>query len=74
MNINRRFPMSGSTVKKPYKVGEFARLADLSPNAVYELVRRGELPSVRFGRAIRLPADPCDRMLRGESASVDKAA
>ena len=53
---------------KPYKVKEFAEMADLSLNAVYVLIRDGKLPAVRFGRAIRLPREACDRILRGEAA------
>ena len=52
--------------KPPYKVKEYAQLARVTPNAVYEMVRRGEVPAVRFGRAIRIPRDAGDRKLRGE--------
>ena len=51
----------------PYTVKEFATLSRLSLNAVYEMIRRKEVPAVRFGRAIRLPRATCDRILRGES-------
>src|SRR3954469_19642525 len=43
--------------EKPYRVKEFADRADVSPNAVYEMIRRGEVQAVRFGRAIRIPRD-----------------
>ena len=56
------------TAEKPYKIKEFAEMADLSLNAVYTMVREGKIPSVRFGRAIRLPRRACDRLLRGEAA------
>lgn len=63
--------MDGTTMQnKPYKVKEFAALADLSLNAVYEMIRRGELPHVRFGRSIRLPRQPCDRLLNGEEKAA----
>ena len=54
--------------KPPYKVAELAALARVTPQAVYEMVKRGELPAVRFGRAIRIPRDAGDRKLRGEAA------
>jgi excisionase family DNA binding protein len=54
--------------QKPYTVREFAELAGLSANAVYAMVSRTELPAVRFGRAIRMPREKCDRLLRGEAA------
>ena len=61
MNVSNQDGSRGTP--RPYKVKEFADLADLSLNAVYELVRRGEIPAVRFGRAIRLPREACDRLL-----------
>ena len=33
-----------------------ARLLDLSRSAVYEKINAGELPSVRIGRSVRVPA------------------
>ncbi len=53
--------------QRPYRVREYADLADLSLNAVYEGVRRGDIPSVRFGRAIRIPREAGNRKLRGEA-------
>jgi excisionase family DNA binding protein len=57
--------MTEGEVKKPFKVKEYADLARVSPNAVYELVRRGELPAVRFGRAIRIPREAGEKRLVG---------
>jgi len=34
---------------------EFRQYVDLSRNGVYELLRRQEIPHVRFGRLIRIP-------------------
>jgi excisionase family DNA binding protein len=53
--------------RRPYTVRQFAELADLSLNAVYAAISRGELRAVRIGRAIRLPADACDKLLRGDA-------
>lgn len=36
-------------------VPEAARLLGIGRNAAYDLIRRGELPHVRFGRTIRVP-------------------
>jgi excisionase family DNA binding protein len=56
------------TPKPPYKVKEYAAVARITPNAVYEMVRRGEVPAVRFGRAIRIPREAGDKKLTGEAA------
>jgi excisionase family DNA binding protein len=34
---------------------EVAAVADLGRGTVYDLIRRGELPSVKFGRVVRVP-------------------
>lgn len=34
---------------------EVAALLALSPNSVYRLIERGEIPSVRIGRSVRVP-------------------
>jgi excisionase family DNA binding protein len=60
--------VASGTPLRPYKVKEFADLADLSLNAVYQMIARGQLPAVRLGGAIRLPREKCDRILRGEAA------
>jgi excisionase family DNA binding protein len=54
--------------QRPYTVKQVADLAQLSPNAVYQMIARNELPAFRFGGAIRLPKDKIDRLLRGEMA------
>ena len=38
------------------RVAEVARRLQLAKSTVYMLVSSGELPAVRFGRAVRVPA------------------
>ena len=57
-----------TSLRLPYTVKEYARMWRLSQNAVYEGVRRGEIPAVRMGRAIRIPRDAGDRKLSGGDA------
>ena len=44
-------------------VGEAAKLLRLSRAFTYELVARGDLPSVRFGRRIVVPRSAIERMV-----------
>jgi excisionase family DNA binding protein len=37
------------------RVEEAATLLDISRGVAYDLVRRGELPSIRLGRLLRIP-------------------
>jgi excisionase family DNA binding protein len=43
---------------------EAARLLSISRSKIYELVRRGEIPSRRFGESIRIPLDVLEQMAR----------
>ena len=53
------------------KVPEAARLLRISRNLAYELVARGELPSVRLGRAIRVPRHALDAWIARQSGLPD---
>jgi excisionase family DNA binding protein len=44
-----------------YTVEEFARLFKLSPEAVRNLIRKGEIAAIRIGKQYRLPQDVVDR-------------
>jgi excisionase family DNA binding protein len=41
-----------------YTVAEIAALLRISRNAVYDMVARKEIPSVKAGRLLRIPAKP----------------
>jgi len=41
-----------------YTVEEVARMLRIGKNATYNLVARGEIPSVKVGRLLRIPAKP----------------
>jgi len=51
-------------------VTEAARYLGIGRNAAYEAVRRGEIPSVKFGpRCIRVPRAGLQRMLEGSGGA-----
>jgi excisionase family DNA binding protein len=52
-------------VEKPetYSVPEAGRRVGLGRNASYEAARRGELPTLRFGRKLRVPRALFEKML-----------
>jgi excisionase family DNA binding protein len=45
------------------KVAEVSVLLGLSRNATYDAIRRKEIPSIKIGRRIIIPAVAFDRML-----------
>ncbi len=49
-------------------VREAAELLRISRNLAYELVARGEIPSIRLGRIIRVPRTALAQWLATESA------
>jgi excisionase family DNA binding protein len=48
---------------KTITVPEAGRMAGLSRNGAYAAVERGEIPVIRFGRLLRVPAAAWDRIL-----------
>jgi excisionase family DNA binding protein len=55
-------------------VSEAARLLRLSRAFTYELIARGELPSVRFGRRIMIPRAAIERILDDSLATLPPRA
>jgi hypothetical protein len=47
-------------------VPEAGAEAGLGRNASYDAAQRGEIPTLRFGRLLRVPTAPWRRKLRGE--------
>jgi hypothetical protein len=52
-----------------YSVPVAGRRAGLGRNAAYAAARRGEIPVIRFGSKLRVPAAKWDRMLAEGSDS-----
>ncbi len=55
------------------KPAEVSELAGLGKSKTYELIASGEIPSVRIGRSVRVPADRLvawiERLQAGESSN-----
>jgi excisionase family DNA binding protein len=60
----------GAIPNPPMTVSEFAAWARLSQNAVYDMIKKGEIPSIRFGRAIRIPRDTAAKILQAAEAAA----
>lgn len=46
-----------------YRVPEFAKLISISRAKAYAAVASGEIPSIRLGRVVLVPADALKRLL-----------
>jgi excisionase family DNA binding protein len=50
------------------RMAEAATVLGLGRSTVYQLVRQGELPFVKVGRAIRIPAQALDTWVDGKTS------
>lgn len=55
-------------------VRELARMLGVSKNTAYDLVRSGQLRSIRVGRQIRVPRSAMEDYLNGSAPSRDQPA
>jgi excisionase family DNA binding protein len=46
-----------------YSIEEAARILGVGRTAAYDAARRGEIPSIRIGRAVRVPRRALERLL-----------
>lgn len=46
-----------------YEIPEVARLLGMSRNAAYEAARRGDIPTIRIGKLIRVPKHALNQIL-----------
>lgn len=49
-------------------VDRFAQVVGISRGSAFNAVKNGEVPSLRFGRRIRIPTAAVKRMLDGDPA------
>jgi excisionase family DNA binding protein len=59
----------GATLPRPamMRIGDAANHLAMSRNSLYQLVARGEVPSVKIGRSIRIPTESLTTFIREES-------
>lgn len=56
-----------------YSVPQAGAMADLNRNASYDAARRGDIPTIRFGKLLKEPAALWDQMLAPPTKSAKKA-
>jgi excisionase family DNA binding protein len=67
--------MAASTERFTYSVTEAAEVLGISRTLAYELVARGELPHVRFGRRVLVPRRALAQLVEGvDGASSSEQA
>ena len=57
-----------------YRVDEAAKLCSLGRSKMYQLVMAGEVPSVRIGRAVRIPAGSLTQWVARQQKAAEQAA
>ncbi len=66
--------MEGSCGKGLLSPGKVAELLGLSKPHVYTLAKGGDLPSIKFGRAVRFEESAVERFIREHRRGKGKAA
>ena len=64
-------PIEKAPATLVYSVPEAGAMAGLNRLASYAAAKRGEIPTIRFGKLMRVPAAAWDRILAGQSRSTD---
>jgi excisionase family DNA binding protein len=59
---------TSDTENLTYEVPEAGAMLGLNRNAAYAAVRRGDIPSIRIGKLIRVPRAALHRMLEAAGA------
>ncbi len=53
-----------------YTVPEAGRLLGLGRNAAYDAAKRGDIPTIRIGRLLRVPKGPFHRLVGVDASST----
>jgi excisionase family DNA binding protein len=59
---------SRSSGRLVYTVPEAGQLLGLGRNAAYEAARRGDIPTIRMGRLLRVPKGPFHKLVGAEDS------
>lgn len=62
------------TEAKTISIEEAARWLGVNRNTAYEAASRGEIPTLKIGRLLRVPVAPLERLLGIERTSGQEAA
>lgn len=58
--------------RRAYNVPEAGAMIGLSKNGSYEAAKRGEIPTIRIGRQLKVPKKMWDRIVDGEETAPDR--
>ena len=53
-----------------YKPSEVAKLLRVDGRTIYAMIERGELPSIKAGRVIRIPAIAVESLMKGQPVEM----
>jgi excisionase family DNA binding protein len=59
-----------SCKKKTLTISEAAEVLGIGRTSAYEAARRGEIPTIRIGKLLLVPATQLERLLNGEIADT----
>ena len=59
--------------KRYYTAKEVAEMMSVTPEAIYYMIGKGEIPFVRLGRSVRIPIREFEAMLEATQKEVTHA-
>jgi len=62
-----KFDSTGEDQRLVYEVPEAGAMLGLTRNASYDAAKRGDIPTIRFGKLLRVPKAAFHKMLQGAS-------
>jgi excisionase family DNA binding protein len=69
LQVNLKYPKRRQFMQKQtYTISEVAKLLGIGRSAAYEAARTGQIPIIRIGKRLIVPAVALDRMLAGAEA------
>jgi excisionase family DNA binding protein len=71
-NEDRPFALGDNTEQILLKPKRAFELLDISRSTGYALIASGQLPCIRFGRAVRVPVDALRRWVERQTAKEGK--
>ncbi len=56
--------------RRTYTVDEAAEILGIGRNSAYEAIRRGQIPTLRFGRRVVVPREALEQLLRNTDSET----
>jgi len=70
MFLNENLPIEEKTLPRLLNAQEVAAALNMDLSTVYQLLERGELPSIRIGRSVRIRCEDLEKFIESKAQRV----